>query len=473
MKVGDEYYDSPEFQEILKEYEEAVKTGEPVFTDAADLTEIADYYQLLDRDEEAEMAIQEALRKDPGGVAPLTYRIHEALEQGDSAKAWEYLHQITDTYEPDYVYDKGEILIAEERADEAEDYFLQEMKKVPPQEIQDYILDVAKVFSDYGLNEKAMKWISKARENNATDFKELMAHTLFGLGKYKDSEKLFNELIDTDPFQKRYWTALAIAQFMREDYSAAIESSEYAIAIDPQDPDGLIGKANSLYRLSNYEASAEYYRRYLKQKPNDEFALLHLGTCLTTIGQHEEAIELLEKAVETAADDSPYLADICEELAFTYSEKGDVESAIAWLEKTDKMDCDHVQITVIKGHVMLAAHRVAEATKFFRKAILESNEPAHTLLRVIVSLYDNRYLEACYRLLKKFFQMAGRDNNEGYAYMALCCHDLKHKEEYLKYLKIACKVNKQECRMVLEHLFPKDIEPEDYYGYEINHSTED
>ncbi len=468
MKVGDEYYDSRVFREMLAEYEQARDTGEPVFLDADELSEIADFYQLQNRMDEAETAIQCALRKNPGGVSPLTYRIHEALEEGDTEKAWDYLNQITETYEADYVYDKGEIMIAEDKEDEADAFFHEEMKKIPREEWQDFIVDVANIFSDYGLSEKAMEWMNNAQQEDTPDFKELMAHTLFGLGKYKDSQKLFNELIDTDPFQKRYWTALASAQFMNEEYSDAIESSEYAIAIDPQDPDGLMAKANSLYRLANYEEAEKYYQRYLQQEPNDEFALLHQSTCLINIGEQEKAIRKLEKSLDIVPKDSPYLADIYQELAFAYSERGETDKAIEWLEKTDTLDCDHIQVMVIKGHVMLSADRVGDAERFFRKAVMESKDPTHTLLRVIVSLYDNRYLEACYKLLKKFFQVAGTDNDEGYAYMALCCHDLKRDEEYLSYLKIACQVNIQECRMVLGHLFPKEIDPASYYDYTLS-----
>ncbi len=468
MKVGDEYYDSQEFQEILEEYERARNTGEPVFLDADELSEIADFYQMQERLEEAEGAIQEALKKAPGGIAPLTYRIHEALDAGDTDKAREYLQQITETYEPDYVYDKGEIMIAEERIDEADAFFRKELEKLPPQEWQDFLVDVANIYTQYGFNEKAMEWMKETRQEDSADYKELMAHTLFGLGKYKDSEKLFNELIDSDPFQKRYWTALASAQFMNEEFSDAMESSEYAIAIDPQDPDGLIAKANCLYRLSNYEEAEEYYRRYLEQMPDDEFAILHQGTCQINLGNHEKAIRLLRRAAAICDANSPYLADIYQELAFAYSEKGDADGAIGWLEKTDTLDCDHIQVLVIKGHVMLSDGRVKEAEHFFREAILKSKEPAHTLLRVIVSLYDNRYLEACYKMLKKFFQIAGADNDEGYAYMALCCHDLKHEEEYLTYLKKACETNWLECRTVLGHLFPEEVDPQNYYEYAMN-----
>ncbi len=458
---------------MLSEYETAVNTGQPVFLDADELSEIADFYQMQGQTDEAEAAIRLALSLSPGAIAPLTYRIHEALYHGDVETAKHYFNQITETDEPDYVYDKAEILIAEDKAEEADLFLRENFKTVPPEEYQDYVIDVAHLYQDYGYSDMAMQWLSRSKPEDTPDFKELMAHTLFGLGKYKDSEKLFNELIDTDPYQKRYWNALASAQFMSEDYSASVQSSEYAIAIDPQDAEGLIAKANGLFRLGNYEEALKYYRRYSEHEPDDEFAYLHQGTCLINLNRNEEAIGILtlalEKATafaeENAEDVSPYLPDIYQELSFAYSETGNADKAIECLDKTDALDCDHSGIGVVKGHIMLAASRFKEATHYFHQALEESEDTPQTLLRIIVSLYDNKYVEEAYKMFRMFFKEAGCDLNDGYAYMALCCYDLDKYDEFLHYLKMACKRNPKECRMVLGHLFPEGMDPRNYYDY--------
>ena len=54
---GDEYFDSEEFRDILSEYEQALRTGMPLFLDTDELCDIADYYQMNDRYEEAELTV--------------------------------------------------------------------------------------------------------------------------------------------------------------------------------------------------------------------------------------------------------------------------------------------------------------------------------------------------------------------------------------------------------------------------------
>ena len=464
-KTGDEYFDSEEFREMLATYEEAVNTGQPVFMDADELAEIADFYQMTDHYDEANEAIDLALALSPGAIAPLTYKIHEALWNGNTSEAREYLDRIIETDEPDYVYDKAEILMAEEREEECDAYLLEELEKVPEEEYQDYVVDVANLWADYNYPEKAMAWMARAKQEDTPEFKELMGRTLFGLGKYKDSERVFNELIDTDPFSKYYWNALASAQYMDEDFNNAIQSSEYAIAIDPKDPDGLIAKANALFRLNNYEEALVYFRRYSKEVPDDEFALLHQGSCLINLERSEEAAEVLQEAIKVAAGREDYLSDIYQELAFAYSEMGKTDKAIEYLDMTDTLDCDHVQIEVVKGHILLTDGRMEEAEVHFKKAVRESKEPLTTLLRVIVSIYDNRYLDAAHALFTNYFRVVPKSHKDGYAYMALCCYEMKRYKEFLAYLKKACEVNPKESKLVLSHLFPEDLQPEDYYTY--------
>lgn len=472
MKANDEYFDSKEFQDMLEAYERSVKAGEPVFMDAEELSDIADFYQFTGQADEAEEAITLALSLAPGAIAPLTYRIHQALFEGDPQKAREYYDQIIETDDPDYVYDRAEILIAEGRVEEADQYLREQFKQVPPDEYQDYVMDVANIYTDNGQPGKAMEWMARARHQQSDDFKELMGRTLFELGKYKDSERIFNELVDKDPFSTKYWNALASAQYMSEDYQKAIQSSEYAIAINPEDPDGLIAKANGLVHLNNFEEALKYYKRYSEQIPNDEYGLLSQGICLLNINKPEEALEVLQKAAYIAQPDSPSLVDIYQELAFAYSENGMAQEAIDTLNKTNEMDCDHVQMEIIKGHVMLANGNLKRAESYFSNAINLSDDECSTWLRIILSFYDNHYTEAAYKLFKKYLHLCetneewkDKEPMRGYAYMALCCYELKYYGEFLEYLKKACEKTPEDCRQALSHLFPHDLKPQEYYDY--------
>ena len=226
---NNDYYNDEEFREILQEYEAAVTSGQSVFMDADDLADIADYYQQEERYDEAQQAIDLALELQPDSVVALNYQIHQAIDNGDYEAAEEYLSKIIDHDIPEYIYSRAEIWLAQDQVEEADNFLRKCYLDVPPDECQDYVYDVANLYDDYDKDEKALEWLMRGKPENNEDFQELMGRTMFGLGRYDDSERIFNELIDRDPFQKRYWNALANTQFMKEDYGAAVTSSEYAI----------------------------------------------------------------------------------------------------------------------------------------------------------------------------------------------------------------------------------------------------
>lgn len=459
------FFDSESFKKLLEQYEDSVKSGHPTYMDADDLADIADYYHYEGRLEDAAAAIELALQFNPDAIGPLLYKAREALSLNNFRTARAYAERIRVIDNTEYLYLLGEILICEGKVEEADELFRKQFLELPPDEQMDYVYDVANLFAEYNDYNKSFEWMARSQGDDSDDFKELMARTLFGIGKYEDSSRLFNELLDHNPYSKVYWNALASAQFMSEDYGASIASSEYAIAIDPNDAESILTKANGLYHLENYEEALSYFEKYSEKNSTDEFGYLHQGTCLINLGKYEEAISRLLIAEDIALPDSQYLPEIYQELAFAYSELKQPETALYYIDKTENLDCDHIDMEVIRGHILVANKRLREAEIVFKNVILESGNAPKTMLRVMVSLYDNRYVSASYKLFKKFFNFVDDDWNEGYSYMALCCWDIKHYDEFIDYLKKAVEKNPKEAKMVLGHLFPTGMKVTEYQQF--------
>lgn len=468
MNIDEEYFKSEDFQDLLERYEASINAGSNPFMDADDLVDIADYYSWQGFDDKAEQAIDYALELYPSSTLPNVFKARQALAVNDFSQAQFYCDEIEDQDDPDYHYLVAEIMIAKGDIKGADNYLRDYATSVEPDEYEDFVRDCANLYIDYNQSEKAYEWMMRSRGDDSDDFKELMARTLFGLGKYKDSERIFNELIDHHPFSKHYWNALASAQFMNEDYSNAITSSEYAIAIDPNDPDAVSSKASGLFRLGNYEEALKYFKRYSELLPDDEYGLFHQGVCLVNTNRNEEALPVLRMALAVAPKDSQFLIHIYQELAFCYGALHQVRQAIEMLDKTQTLDCDHVDMLVVKGHILLQNDKIAEAEEVFKQAILQSNNAPSVLLRIIVSLYDNRYLNACYKMLLQFFQLVNEyfpDFKSGNAYMALCCYDMRRSEEFLKYLRLAVENDPNEAQSVLGCLFPEGTPITEYVPY--------
>ncbi len=470
MNIDEEYFKSDEFQQLFSSYETSLASGEAIFLDADDLVDIADYYNLQGQHEQATAVVEQGLALYPDNVLLNVFMARKALDNDDIDEALRIAEGITDKDAPDYHYLQAEILIAQDRIDEADHYLRDYGKSVDPDEYNDFVMDVANLYIDYSVNQKALEWMMRIKAADSDDYKELMGRALFGLGKYKDSQRIFNELIDHNPFSKHYWTALATAQYMDEDYNGAVTSSEYAIAIDPTDPDSLLAKANGLMKLTNYDEALEYFKRFTAVCPDDPIGPLHQAACLVNLGRNGEAIPLLQHAMTLNDLDDDIMVQIYQELAFAYSAEGELDRALDTLDRTESLDCDHADILVIRGHLLLNHKHIDEAEEAFKQAMLRSKSDPNIILRIIVSLYDNRYVKAAYEMLKRFYELIVNDDfPNGYAYLALCCWELHYDKEFLSYLKMAVERNPQETRIVMGYMFPQDMPPEQYYDYMKEH----
>ena len=268
-KTGDQYFDSKEFRNLLSQYETSVKTAFPIYMDVDDLTDIADYFHYIGQESEADVLIDKILELHPNAMGPIIYKVHQALENDDSNKAREIADQIIDKDSIDYLLLVGEILLAEQKIQQAEKLFSNNLSRIEADEVNDYVFDVANLFVDYSQFDKAMIWVMRCEKRKSPEQMELVARILFGLGNYPESERIFNELIDTDPYSVSYWNSLANAQYMQKKYNEAITSSEYAMAISPEDADGLLMKANCLCQIGEHQEAEILYQRYLKNHPDD------------------------------------------------------------------------------------------------------------------------------------------------------------------------------------------------------------
>ena len=465
--MTDNYYNSKRFKRILNQYEESEKTGTPVFLDSDEFTDIAEYYQTKGDLQRAASIIEQAISIYPGATSPLVFKARAALLKQDNAKLADAIaEQISDKTDLDYYYIKAEIMIADNRVAEADNYLDEKYSNIDDdEEREDFILDVVTLFCDYELMDQANEWLKRAEDTDALDYKELMGRILMGKGHYTESERLFNELLDQDPYSTHYWNYLASSQLLNNHIREAITSSEYSIAINPDDDEALLNKANALFSLGNFEQALEYYQRFTTLRPDEDTGEMYQGISLLSLNRLEEAVEHLEKAEQLSDGHSANHAEICQELAFTLSRLHRMNEAMVYIDKTDTKMCDANELMVLRGHVLLENGHFEEAQQCFTTAVNDSGASPHIYLRIAISVYDNGYLHLAYKMFHILFKAVDDNWNEGYSYLALCCKDLGKRKEYLENLQKACRMNPTEARTVLGELFPEEMPPEEYYLY--------
>ena len=467
MPLQDKYFESTEFKEKLQLYENAQASGTSVYLEPDDLTDIAEYYHLLGNIEACMEVVNYAIRLFPGATMPLVFRSRVALlMENNVARAMEYAEMIDDKSDLDYLYIKAEIMIVDDRADEANDFLHHAYEELDDEERADYVIDVANLFADYDLMDTAKQWLSLSDEYDATDYKELQGRIAIGLGDYEESKRIYNELIDRNPYSFTYWNQLASTQLMHNEIMESIQSSEFALAINPNDEEATLNKANGLFSLGNFEEASKYYERFTKISPNSEIGEMFQGISLINLNKTEEGVEHLLKAEKIADPYSENLHDIYVELAYSLSVLGRHDETMEYIEKISQLD-DHdpYETDILKGHVHLQKEEIEKAMLCFQHAVNTSNGLPRVILRIGICIYDNGYYSLAYDVFHLLLDDASDDWKEGWSYLALCCKLLSRDSEFVYAVRKACQQNPVEAKMVLGDLFPENLPPEDYVNY--------
>lgn len=462
---SEEYFNSGEFKAILKKFKDAEKTGELIILDSEDYVDIAEYYYNDGDINRACEIIDMATDMYPGVTTPLLFKARMALlDYNDIEKAEFYAEQIEDKTDLEYYYIKAEIMIVGGHIDEADAYLEECFHEIDDEDKDFFAIDAAAIFLDYASPEKAEKWLERSGETDSAEYKEQFARIMFEKGEYEKSKKLFNELIDKDPYSTQYWNSLASSQFLCHDIEDSIHSSEYALAINPDNATALLNKANGLYHLGNYKEALALYQRYNELCPDDENGEMLTGFCHIILEDFERAVIHLKKAMALSKEVTSNLTEIYKELAYALCRLGRTDESMTVLDMAETTDCNKDLLLAYRGSLLYESGRTDEAYECFFTSIKNSDGSPEVIAKVAITLFENKNIRSAYKLFSFLFTKNAL-SNEGYAYFAVCCYELNRKEEFLYILKKAAKYAPKETKTMLGDLFPKEMKVENYYQY--------
>lgn len=462
---SEDYFRSKDFKNILKQYEEAEKHDTYAMLDSDELVDVAEYYYNNGNAQRASEIIEEALSIYPGSAAPLLFKARlELIEHNNVEQAEYFTEMIEDKSDLEYFYMKAEILLAQGLVKQADAYLEERYSDVDDEDKDFYAIDVAALFIDYDSVNEAEMWLAKSEDTESVEYKEQAARIFMERGDYEKSKELFNNLIDNDPFSTQYWNSLASAQFFSNNIEESIQSSEYSIAINPQNATALLNKANGLYNLGNYTEALKYYLRYSELCPTDENGEMLIGFCYLLLDKFEESTIHFKKAERLSAPQSPNLVDIYKDWAFALCRLNRIDESMKIMDKTDHLSCDHNEMLVYRGNLLIGNGHFLEAKKYFMQAMKESGYSPNIFTKIAITVFESGDNILAYKMFGMLFK-SNINWHDGYAYYAACCYSLCKWDEFLNNLDKAVRYTPQDAKLVLGKLFPKNMDPKDYYQY--------
>ena len=195
------------------------------------------------------------------------------------------------------------IFIEQGRVKEARGY-LERMRAEKPRFHQDLIMVEAQILSERGLLEEVFDVLDATLEANSENVELLYYRAMTGqkFGRLDILERDLRAIIIKDPGNADALNALGYTLTdLTNRHEEALALLQRARAIKPNEAAFIDSLGWVLYRLKNFEEAVVHLRKALALYPNDEVAA-HLGEVLWVMGEHLEANQIWQKALELAPD---------------------------------------------------------------------------------------------------------------------------------------------------------------------------
>lgn len=194
-------------------------------------------------------------------------------------------------------------------------------------------------------------------------------NTLFRTERYEEAAAEYQRYLTMSPSRENQSVALAnlgAAQVYAGQWTAAEESYQAALSLNPSNLVALSNLAFFHYRRGDLDQASALYRRVLDQEPHWGPALRGLATIEKRRGDLDEAVELLETVVRQTPGDASALNN----LAFYYAELGEnLDQALEYIERAIALGGESAELLDTKGWVLYKQGKYDEALPLVQRAV--------------------------------------------------------------------------------------------------------
>ena len=307
---------SPQFLQVLQRYEKALNGELCVFFDEEDLEDIIDYFADNQQLMKAEEAVNFSLRLHPSSVSIKT-RLARLLILQKRRAAAAHLVQSLAQLEPDNVdvmLCQADLLLYDGRSDDAR-RILKKMVLHPAEPVDELCLSAAYVYCDHNMYSEAKSFLTYGYVHGGQKNFHLcfqLAVCAEQLGNVDEAVRLYNIVLDIDPYSNDAWFNLGQIYFSASQYDKALEAYDYAALTGKDDFQAYLQKAHCYFQKESYQKALEAYRDYARRS-NDYSAPIHIfiGECFEQMEKFDDAYRCFERASVLDPDNPDGWAGMC------------------------------------------------------------------------------------------------------------------------------------------------------------------
>lgn len=416
--------------DLAEKYETAEAENKRVYMDADDLADLADWYAVRGKFQQALGVVEYGLQLHPGDTALLVEQAYLFIDIQRIDDARRTAAYITEDYLPEVKILKAYLLMDEGKTAEAE----QLIDSIEDKDDLPNIIEIAYLYIDMDDPEKAAHWLErgKTRYEDNESYLTALASYYGASGQTEEASVYYNKLIDINPYAASYWYGLARCYFDLEEFEKAIDACDYATVSDEEYGDPYLLRGHAFFHLGNDEKALENYRMAIKYGTIDaDFINAFVGMSKISQEKWEEAYRYIRLAIENVEKSIVPLELLYANAALCLHKLGRNKEAHNYCRMAYKLNPAEVDAYLIEGRIYQSEGNASQALRQWIKAIRKAPY-ADTWNEVGMSCLETGEI----RLASIAFEHVKRIEpdfagiNEKLAIVSLLLHD---KENFAKY----------------------------------------
>jgi tetratricopeptide (TPR) repeat protein len=226
-------------------------------------------------------------------------------------------------------------------------------------------LEMADIFED---QEKYTEVVDALKNAILSDTKNEEAFNRFWFcteitENYTDSIEFLSKLIDQSPYSHFAWFNLGHAYAGLKEYEKSLEAFEYAMAIDENFEPAYVCCGDVLYNLARYSDSVLLYLDAIKLCKPDKELYIKTAECYERLGEYAKSRSYLRKALTV----DPYFDEAFYRIGETYRLEEKWRKAIVSFERAVKLSKENLDYLAALADAYLYAGEGEQALEIYER----------------------------------------------------------------------------------------------------------
>ncbi len=376
-------------REAVERFEELVTLNQESYFDVFQIESIFDFYREASIYDKAEKAILMGLNQHPDSTS-LQLRYSTLLIEQDNLdqanKILNFLEKVENTNSEVFL-NLGIIHNRLGNRKETIKYYKDAINLCGQEDLSEYIFEIG-----FNLNQEGFYIESRnLLRNYSVQFPENenilfeLAYALDKLNEIEEGIKIYNKLLDLNPYLENAWYNLGILYNKQEKYTEAIEAYNITIAIAPNLSEAYYNKANSLAHIGEFVEAINCYSEYMSYSYPMHLTYYYMGDCWENLGNYQ----LASKFYKLAVDIDPDHIDSLQSLGRTSYHVQDYETSVFAFDKAVNINPESHDLWRLLGKSYKKMKNPAEAKRCLKKALINQHEDTKSWIEMYQFLEEN------------------------------------------------------------------------------------